>query len=85
MATSSMVTEIRDARCKRVTAGVMSREEANSFFNSAAERYLGISGEEFLRRWDAGNFKGPEFDTGATMVAMLIPMVRPTVARKKSR
>lgn len=84
MATTT-VTAIRDARSKRVSAGAMSHEESFSFFNAAARRYLGISGDEFLRRWDAGEFKGPEFDTRATMVAMLIPMVRPTIARKKSR
>lgn len=82
---ATMVTELRDARSEKVSAGAMSREESVSFFNAAAQRHLGISGEEFLRRWDEGYFKGPENDTRATMVAMLIPMVRPTVARKKSR
>ncbi|MFP5205367.1 MAG: hypothetical protein ACLGSH_08430 [Acidobacteriota bacterium] len=82
---ATIVTDFRDTQFKNGSVDAMSREESLSFFNASAQRYLGITGDEFLRRWDSGYFTGPELDTRATMVAMLIPMVRPKVARKKSR
>jgi hypothetical protein len=32
-------------------------EEAHAFFDEHARKELGISGEEFLRRWDAGEYR----------------------------
>ena len=32
----------------------LTREEGIAFFDEMARRYTGMSGEEFLRRWDAG-------------------------------
>jgi hypothetical protein len=46
-------------------------EEADELLDTRAQRYLGISGEEFKRRWAAG-----ELDPHApavTRVAMLLP------------
>ena len=34
----------------------LSREEGRAFFDEQARKLLGISGEEFLRRWDAGEY-----------------------------
>jgi hypothetical protein len=34
----------------------LSREEGRVFFDEQARQRLGISGEEFLRRWDAGEY-----------------------------
>lgn len=82
---ATFATDLRDTQSKEALTGAMSLEEALSFFDASAQFHLGISGEEFLRRWDSGYFRGPELDTRATRVAMLIPMVRPTIARKKSR
>ena len=31
-------------------------DEGRAFFDEQARKLLGISGEEFLRRWDAGEF-----------------------------
>jgi hypothetical protein len=59
--------------------------EAWCLFEATAQQYLGISGNEFLARWDSGYYSGPHSEAGAMRVAFLIPLVRTTVARKKSR
>ncbi len=55
-------------------------EEGRALFDREAKRLFGISGEEFLRRWDAGEYR-EVFDVedhyGVLMVATLIPWVRP--------
>ncbi|MER5918141.1 hypothetical protein ABT124_49880 [Streptomyces sp. NPDC001982] len=43
----------------------------------AARRKLGISGEEFIARWDAGEYEGAEENVKAEEVAMLLPFARP--------
>ena len=35
----------------------MNKKEALATFDLAARRYLGMSGDEFLRKWRAGYFK----------------------------
>lgn len=60
------------------------QEEASRIFNETARRYLSISGSEFLARWDAGIYRDSEMRSRAMRVAILIPMVRSTSARKKS-
>ena len=35
----------------------LTSEEARDFFESEVQRVLGISGEEFLRRLDAGDYR----------------------------
>jgi hypothetical protein len=52
-------------------------EQAQHIFDDAARRYLGISGEDFIRSWDAGDFEhDPESNPGVMRVAMLLPLVR---------
>ena len=34
----------------------LSREEGRALFDQRARNLLGISGDEFLRRWDAGEY-----------------------------
>ena len=34
----------------------LSREEARAFFDEQARKLMGMSGDEFLRRYDAGEF-----------------------------
>lgn len=41
----------------------------------AARDALSISGEEFLRKWDAGDYQSAD-DPATTSVAMLIPFAR---------
>lgn len=36
----------------------LSEAESVAFFEGKARQLLGISGEEFLRRWDAGDYDG---------------------------
>ncbi|MCX6020172.1 MAG: hypothetical protein NTZ05_00275 [Chloroflexi bacterium] len=54
--------------------------EGIAIFDREARRELNISGEEFLRRWDAGEFKpiidAPEWHSKVMSVAMLLPFVR---------
>lgn len=59
-------------------------DEASQIFDATAKRYLDISGPDFLARWDAGDYRNSELKSRAMRVALLIPMVRSTSARKKS-
>ena len=55
-------------------------EEGRALFDDEARRLLGISGEEFLRRLDAGEYDDIEEDeVGRKIVHLLIslPFVRP--------
>ncbi len=55
----------------------VSAEEARTAFERAAQHYLGVSGAEFLRAWDAGEY-GPDPDTrpGVMELALLLPWAR---------
>jgi len=54
-------------------------DESHALFDREARRLMGMSGEEFLRRYDAGEFDaemdGPRHDVLARM-EMLIPFGR---------
>lgn len=54
-------------------------EEGRELFDEQARRLMGMSGEEFLRRWDDGEFRdvttGPEHGKLIRLV-MLIPFGR---------
>lgn len=54
-------------------------EQARELFDSQARKLLGISGEEFLARWDAGEYRdvadGPDHRALMRLV-MLIPFGR---------
>lgn len=47
----------------------LSRDEAAEAFDAVARREMGISGTEFLRRWDAGEFAGRRMDEIKGLVA----------------
>jgi hypothetical protein len=61
----------------------LSPEEGRELFDREAQRLFGISGDEFLRRWDSGEY-GPIPDTpeGRKLGRMygLIPFARRTPA-----
>lgn len=38
----------------------LTREEEFAILDKAARRYLDMSGEEFLRRWETGDFEEPD-------------------------
>lgn len=53
--------------------------EAQRIFDEAAHHYLDISGQEFLRRWEAGEYDNSDHrpdHTRIIAVAMLIPLIR---------
>lgn len=54
----------------------LSRAEARALFEEAAQRTMGMSGEEFLRRWDAGEFDGVADDPDH-WAALHLVMLRP--------
>lgn len=55
----------------------VSLAEGRAIFDRACQRQLGISGEEFLRRWDAGDYAEPEENVNAEFLGLLIPFARP--------
>jgi hypothetical protein len=56
----------------------LSHEEATQAFDAVARREMGISGAEFLRRWDAGAYAGRRMDEIKGLVAtwMVMSLVR---------
>lgn len=59
-----------------VPAPEYSEEEGRVIFDEAARRLLGMSGEDFLRRWDAGKFADDPDRPEVIEIAMMIPLVR---------
>ena len=64
-----MSASVRDQR--ETTARFISDDEARVLFDEVAQRYLGISGEEFLRRWKHGDYAGDPDRPEVMRVAML--------------
>ena len=60
---------------------ILTEVEAWEFFNDQVLRTLGISGEDFLRRWDSGEYRSIS-DTPQgrkiSRLVMLLPFARPT-------
>lgn len=54
----------------------ISPSEAREIFDAAARTYLKMSGEDFLKRWDAKVFEEPD-QPEVMHVAVLVPLVRP--------
>ncbi len=59
-----------DVRIRELTA-----EEGRELFDRAARFHLDMSGEEFLKAWDAGKFKDPD-QQGGMEIIMLLPFAR---------
>jgi hypothetical protein len=55
-----------------IDAQELTPEQAAAQLDARARHYLGISGEEFRRRWQAGAFPDAD-DPKVTRVAMLLP------------
>jgi hypothetical protein len=81
-----MATAVRFGNVENpAPAKKLTRTEANALFDSRARLYLGISGTDFLRRWDAGEYRDRTACTSRVMrVACMISFVRRPRARKKS-
>ena len=59
----------------------VTREEGIALFDQEARKTLGISGDEFLQRWDAGEYwPVPDTTAGRAIgrLAMMIPFARRT-------
>lgn len=57
--------------------------EARAFFEQEVQRLLGISGEEFFRRWDAGEYRDtPDIPENWPIyhLVMMMPLGRPVPA-----
>ena len=55
---------------------VLTPEEAWDIFDQAARRLLHMRGEDFIRKWDAGEFPGDPEQPGVEEVGMLLSLVR---------
>lgn len=53
----------------------LTSEEGQKLLDKQARRYLGMSGEEFVRKWKAKEFKDPDRPE-IMQVAFLIPFGR---------
>ena len=55
----------------------VTEEQGFALLDKQAQARLGISGAEFLRRWDAGDYDAPDCDRPEVVkVAMLMPLAR---------
>ena len=56
----------------------LTREEAWELFDHQAQKWLGISGEEFIRRYDAGEISDHDLDHNNDVITLVmkIPFVR---------
>jgi hypothetical protein len=56
----------------------MTEDDAADAFDRTVRREMGMSGEDFLRRWDAGEWADTDLDDvpGLVDVWMMLPLVR---------
>lgn len=62
---------------------IATAQEGDELFDFQTRKELGISGEEFLLRWDAGEYRhleDPKVERKVQRLAMLIPFARRTRA-----
>lgn len=62
---------------------LLTPEEARAFFDRRARQLLHISGEEFLKRWDAGAYRPVGDDAEGRKIGELV-MMMPFARRTKS-
>ena len=57
---------------------IMTREQGRRMFDRQARKYFKMSGKEFIRRWEAGEFGDPENPYRPELVAltMQVPFVK---------
>lgn len=53
----------------------LSHEDSHALFDEQAPKLVGISGEEFLRRWDAGEYDGMADDPSHPEIMRLAALV----------
>jgi hypothetical protein len=57
-------------------ANDLNPEQGRELFDKAAQFYLGISGVEFIRRWEAGYYDEDPDDPDVVEMMMLLPFAR---------
>lgn len=55
----------------------ISLSEGIELLDRQARKYLGMSGEEFMRRYEAGELDHDDYDFNVMRVSMLIPFATP--------
>ena len=58
---------------------LVTEAEGRALFDFQARKLLGVSGDEFLARWDAGDYREPgnlAFDHKINRLVMLMPFAR---------
>ncbi|MGH2532144.1 MAG: hypothetical protein ACRDJW_07520 [Thermomicrobiales bacterium] len=82
---SENVVEMDDARWEAMLRGAdaqvhdVTKQEAHALFDQQAREIMGMGGEEFLRRYDMGEFRDIPDDAEHTaywFLTMLIPLGR---------
>lgn len=63
------------AEADRVGVDVVTEEQGHTLFDGVARRFLGVSGAEFLAKWDRGDYEEDDRPE-VTHVVMLIPFGR---------
>lgn len=58
-----------------VTYKELSREEGRAMFDRNAREWLGMSGDEFIQKWEDGEIEDPD-RTDVVMLAIMIPFGR---------
>jgi hypothetical protein len=73
MATRPSLEEDEPVDESRIT--YLTQEEGIALLDQQARKYLGMSGEEFMRKWEAGEIEDPD-RTDVLRVAFLIPLAK---------
>lgn len=66
-----MATKTRKRRSCELT-----RDEARKLFDRQARKYLNMSGDKFVQKWNAGKFNSESDSADVLHVAMLLPFAR---------
>ena len=75
MATQPQYEEHEEEDFYGVTYEELTREEGRALFEQRAQEWLGMSGEEFIRKLEAGEIEDPD-RTPVIMLALMIPFAR---------
>jgi hypothetical protein len=54
----------------------LNEQEGHDFFDRKAQQYLGVSGDEFIRLLEAGEYGDPDDDPRVMRLVMLLPFAR---------
>ena len=75
MAASPQAMVSDDLTVTEAHVELLTEDEARQAFDHVARWRLGVSGEEFLRRWDAGDYNDEPDRPGLMETVMALPFV----------